>query len=86
VRIKGKVSISPFENNLAYKIYDAAGKELANGPVNVSSDGAGGPGTFDNTIDLNAIPAGLVVRFELSDVSAADGSTLAMDSLELLMK
>lgn len=86
VRVKGTVSISPFENNLAYKIYDATGKELANGPFSVSSDGAVSPGTFDNPIDLSAIPAGLLVRFELSDVSAADGSTLAMDSLELFMK
>jgi len=86
MQVKGTTSVAPFENNLTYKIFDPTGKQLASGPFSVSSDGLGGPGTFDNPIDLSAIPAGLLIRFELSDVSAADGSILAMDSVELLIK
>ena len=83
VQVKGKMSIAPFENNLAYRIYDASGNELAAGPFMVNADTMGGPGTFDNVIDLSTIPAGLVVRLELQDLSMADGSTLAMDLVEL---
>jgi len=86
MQVKGTVSIAPFENNLTYKIFDPSGKELASGPFSVTSDGLGGPGTFDNPIDLSAIPPGLLIRFELSDVSVADGSILAMDSVEVLVK
>jgi hypothetical protein len=86
VQVKGNVSIAPFENNLAYRIYDAAGKELAAGPFMIKADTMGGPGTFDNPVDLGTIPAGQVVRLELQDLSMADGSTLAMDSVELIVK
>jgi hypothetical protein len=86
MQVKGTTSVAPFENNLTYKIFDPTGKELASGPFSVTSDGLGGPGTFDNPVDLSAIPAGMLIRFELSDVSAADGSILAMDSVEVLVK
>ncbi len=85
VQVTGNVTIGPFENNLVYTIYDAMGKELARGPFPVSSDGLGGPGTFDHTIDLSQIPPGLIIRIMLSDLSAADGSMLAMDSVEVLV-
>jgi hypothetical protein len=86
VQVTGNLSIAPFENNLAYRIYDATHNELAAGPFMIQTDTMGGPGTFDNVIDLSTIPAGLVVRLELQDLSMADGSTLAMDSVELLVK
>jgi hypothetical protein len=86
IQVKGTVSVAPFENNLTYKIYDATGKELVSGPFSVTSNGLGGPGVFNNPIDLSAIPPGLLIRFELTDVSAADGSILAMDSVDLLIK
>jgi len=83
VQIKGTVTISPFENNLSYRIYDAVGKRLATGPVAVKSAGMGEPGTFDVKIDTSKIPAGTAVLLEILDLSAADGSILAMDSIEL---
>jgi len=86
VEVKGNVSISPFENNLVYRIYDGTGKKWAEGPIQVKSAEMGGPGTFDTTIDISNIPAGLLIRLEILDLSAADGSTLAMDSVELLVK
>jgi hypothetical protein len=86
VEIKGTVSIAPFENNLAYFIYDADGNEMANGPIAVTAADLGAPGTFDSTIALDGIPAGSIIYLEIQDLSAADGSWLAMDSVKLLVK
>ncbi len=88
VKLTGTVTVSPFENNLSYHVFDAAGTELAAGPVPVSAAGAGlgTPGTFDTLIPLSAIPAGATLRIEIQDLSAADGSLLAMDSVILTIK
>lgn len=86
VRIKGNVTIAPFENNLTYRVYSTGEVELAAGSIMVSSDGLGGPGTFDAIISLGRILSGAVVRIEIQDLSAADGSLLAMDSVELVVK
>ncbi len=82
--VKGNVTVSPFENNLVYRIFDRAGNLLAEGPIMVNSDGAGGPGDFDAPVDISAIRPGTPFRLELHDLSAADGSTLAMDSVDLI--
>jgi hypothetical protein len=85
-QLAGSVTISPFENTLAYKIVGPSGEELSAGPFLVLSEDMGTPGTFNVTIDLAGIPLGTDVRLEVSDVSAADGSLLAMDSVELMVK
>ncbi len=86
VQVKGTVTISPFENNLVYAIYNEKGEDLIRGPFPVQSEDLGGPGTFDNPIDLGDIPIGSVIRLELSELSMADGSLLAMDSVGLKVK
>jgi hypothetical protein len=78
----GSVTVSPFENTLNASIFDMGGNKLSSGPIMVTSDGMGEPGTFASAIDVSAIPAGTVIRLEVSDLSAADGSLLAMDSVE----
>jgi hypothetical protein len=78
----GSVTIAPFENTLNASIFDLGGNKLSSGPIMVTSGGMGGPGTFASAIDVSAIPAGTVIRLEVSDLSAADGSLLAMDSVE----
>jgi hypothetical protein len=83
VQVSGSVTIAPFENTLAYRIYGPAGGELAAGPVPVQAPDFGAPGTFNTAISLAGIPAGTTVRLEISDLSAADGSLLAMDSVAL---
>ena len=85
-QLKGSVAIAPFENNLVYRIYDLGGVELASGSVTVDAPELGGPGTFDSIIELGNILSGSVVRVEIQDISAADGSLLAMDSVELVVK
>jgi hypothetical protein len=86
VPIKGTVAIAPFENNLVYRIYDVSGIELSAGAITVSAPDHGAPGTFDTIVPLGNVLSGAVIRLEVQDVSAADGSLLAMDSVELVVK
>ena len=86
VPVKGSVAIAPFENNLVYRIYDVSNIELAAGPIAVTAPDMGAPGTFDAIIPLGSILSGAVIRIEVQDLSAADGSLLAMDSVELVVK
>jgi hypothetical protein len=83
IRIIGTVSISPFENNLIYRVYDLGGVELSAGPVKVDSIGLGVPGTFEKAIDLGGILTNTTIRIEVEDVNVADGSLFAMDSVLL---
>jgi hypothetical protein len=86
VPIQGKVAIAPFENNLVYRIYDVSGIELSAGAITVSAPELGAPGTFDTIIPLGKVLSGAIIRLEVQDLSAADGSLLAMDSVELVVK
>jgi hypothetical protein len=86
VPIKGKVAIAPFENNLAYRIYDVSGIELSAGPIPVSAPNPGAGGTFDALIPIGDILSNSLIRIEVQDLSAADGSLLGMDSVELVVK
>jgi hypothetical protein len=85
VQVKGKYTISPFENTFACKVVDATGKEWFAGPLTVAGE-MGQPGTIDNPVELSTVPPGILVRLELMDISAADGSIVAMDSVELMIK
>lgn len=86
VSVQGTVAIAPFENTLVYSIKDGAGVELSRGAVNVATGRAGGPGTFQAAIPLgNALTSGVII-LEIQDVSAADGSLLSMDSVQLVVK
>jgi len=86
VQFKGSVAIAPFENNLTYRIYDSVGVELAVGSVPVVASKLGGAGTFNSIIALGNVLSGAVIRVEIQDVNAADGSLFAMDSVELVVK
>ena len=86
IQIKGSVAVAPFENNLVYRVYSTGDVELASGSIMVAAAEMGGPGTFDAIISLGNILSGAVIRVEIQDISAADGSLLAMDSVELVVK
>jgi hypothetical protein len=86
VQVKGSVAVAPFENNLTYSIKDGAGVELSRGAVPVNASDPGGPGTFDSVIPLGKILSSTIVIIEIQDVSAVDGSLLAMDSVQLVVK
>jgi len=85
VHVTGRFTISPFENTLVYLVYDELGVPVAISAVTVNAPEMGGPGTFDFTIDLPAEVKGNL-RIELKDVSAADGSILALDSVNVVVK
>ena len=86
VQMKGSVAIAPFENNLVYRIFDVSGIELSAGPIAVTAPDLGAPGTFDVVIPLGRVLSDSIIRIEVQDLSAADGSLLAMDSVELVVK
>ena len=86
IQVRGDVAIAPFENNLVYRIYDVSGIELSVGAISVMAADLGAPGTFDTIIPIGSALSGAVIRLEVQDVSAADGSLLAMDSVELVVK
>lgn len=86
VPITGKAAIAPFENNLTYRILDLGGVELAIGSITVSATDLGGPGDFEQTILLGNVLSGAVIRLEVQDINAEDGSLFAMDSVELVVK
>jgi hypothetical protein len=86
VQMRGSVAIAPFENNLTYSIKDVGGVELSRGAISVAAADPGAPGTFNATIPLGNILSSVVITIEVQDISAADGSLLAMDSVELVVK
>jgi Immunoglobulin-like domain of bacterial spore germination len=85
-QIRGTVAIAPFENNLTYSIEDIGGVELARGAISISAPELGASGTFDAVVPLGNILSGALIRVEVQDISAADGSLFAMDSVELVVK
>lgn len=86
IPLKGNVAVAPFENTLSYSIKDVSGIELSAGSVPVTAPDLGAPGTFDTMLPLGNILSGTVLRLEVQDLSAADDSLLAMDSVELVVK
>jgi hypothetical protein len=82
--INGSVTISPFENTLACRIYLPDGTLVNESPQMVDSgQEMGGPGTFSRDIDLSNAGISGPVIIQFLDLSAADGSTIAMASLVL---
>jgi hypothetical protein len=83
--VTGDIPISPFENTLAYRIYLPDGTKVNESSLMVSSAGMGTPGTFSQ--DINLTMAGITgpVIIQFVDESAADGSTLAMGSVLVIV-
>jgi hypothetical protein len=82
--VSGSVTISPFENTLASRIYLPDGTLVNEAPVMVDSGGEmGGPGTFSREFNLSnaGITGPVIIQF--LDLSAADGSTIALGSVIL---
>jgi hypothetical protein len=86
IRLLGNITISPFENNLVYRVYDLGGVELSAGPITVESASPGAPGKFEKAIDLGNILTDTTVRVLVEDRSAVDNSLLAMDSIFLQVR
>jgi hypothetical protein len=86
VEVKGSMPIAPFENTLMYTIYDETNTVIDQGAFMVTAADMGAPATFDNQITLPAAASGTKLRIELKEVSMADGSTLCLNSVEVVVK
>ena len=83
--VTGNVPISPFENNLAYRIFLPDGTKVNESSLLVNSTGMGMPGTFSTTFDLSMAGITGPVIIQFVDVSMADGSTMAMGSVVVMV-
>lgn len=81
--INGSESVLPFESTLTLRVYNVEGNELFITPVQVIESGQGG--RFSITLDMTRFPVGRL-RIVVADLSAADGSVLAMDSVEVILE
>lgn len=84
--VTGAVTIAPFENTLAVRIFLPDGTLVNESPLMVDAPDMGAPGTFSRQFDLsNAGITGLVI-IQFVDVSMADGSTIALGSMVVNVK
>jgi hypothetical protein len=79
--ISGSVTVGPFENTLAFKVYTPDNTLVTNGPVMTDSPDAGEPGNFSHTIDLSMAGVYGLVRIEFAELSMKDGSIVTLDSV-----
>ncbi len=81
VLISGSVTIGPFENTLAYNIYDQANLLVTAGSIMTDSPDMGLPGNFSLNVDLTMAGVSGSIRVEFVEYSMADGSVLTLDSV-----
>jgi hypothetical protein len=85
--VKGSVTVSPFENTLSYSVFLPGTKDpVAQAGFTINGDGLGGPGTFELPLDFSAAGFKGPVRIEIADISPADGSNLALNTLFVTLK
>lgn len=82
LRVRGRVTIAPFENTLRYRLSTMQGSTWLVGPLRVDAPDLGAPGTFDETLPIGNLPADVYV-LEIADLSAADGRILALATARL---
>jgi hypothetical protein len=83
--VNGSVTVLPFENTLAYRIFLTDDTKVNENPITVTPT-TGTSGTF--THDFNLTSAGITdwVIIQFVEISAADGSTIALGSVILKAK
>ena len=82
IKVRGRVSVMPFEKNLTYRIYDEAGTVVGESYITVEGD-FDGPGTFARSIAVTGTTAPGRLRIEVRDVSEADGSQFVSTWVEV---
>lgn len=83
VEIKGSFTIAPFENNITYRVYGPDNALLLEAGSMVNAPDLGAPGTFIIPLDVAALGVKGRIRVEVFESSAADGSTVMLDSIFL---
>lgn len=84
--LTGAVTIAPFENTLAYRIYFPTGEKLSESTMTVTPTAPGGPAVFQLPVNLSQAGVSGSLLVQILDLSPADGSTLAMDGIEVVIK
>jgi len=82
IEVRGRISVMPFEKNLTYRIYDAAGTVVGESYITAEGD-YDGPGTFARSIAVTGSTAPGRLRIEVRDVSEADGSLFVSTWVEV---
>ena len=77
--VNGNVTVLPFENTLAYHIYLTDGTKVNDSSLTVTPS-IGITGTFSREFNLSSAGITDWVIIQFVDVSAADGSTIALGS------
>ena len=80
--VAGSVTFLPFENTLSYRIYLTDGTKVNESSLTVTPSG-GSAGTFSHAFNLSSAGIKDWVIIQFVDVSAADGSTMALGSVIL---
>lgn len=83
VHVSGKVTVAPFENTLLYRIRAVNGNTLEQGPLMVDAAEPGAAGTFTLTFESEVLGHPGPILVEFWDLSAADGSPIAMAAILL---
>jgi hypothetical protein len=83
LELRGSVSVSPFESTLLWRVYDAAGQVVAQGPIMVDAE-MGQPGNFADQIAFT-ISAGGPGRVEIAEMSAKDGSVVVSAVVDVIL-
>ena len=81
--VRGRVSLSPFENTLGYHVFGADGRLLHAGSLMVKAE-LGQPGIFASPVSAPASYRG-PLRLVIFEGSAADGLVLASATLDLFV-
>ncbi len=83
VDVRGRVSVMPFEKNLAYRVYSEGGLVIGEGAISVEGE-YGGPGTFATSIPISVVTEAGPVRIEVRDENEADGSLFTSVAVEVV--
>lgn len=86
LRVTGSMPIAPFENNLSLLISDPLSGQLLHEGFMVQAEDMGAPAAFDNSVELPDVPAGTEILLLLSELSMADGTPMALDSIWLIVE
>lgn len=85
--LAGGITIAPFESSLVIRVFDAGENQVYISPLPVTAAEMGASGTFELTINLDGVevtPGPL--RIEVVDINMANGSNLAVASVDVILK
>jgi hypothetical protein len=83
IRVAGTTSVSPFENNLNYRLFGPDGATLAQGFFTTVGE-LGAPSTFSGDVPYTLAEQGNG-RLEVIEFNQADGSIRAINSIQLVL-